>query len=102
MKNQLGDIVANLTLLPTNSGGREGPTPPSELRCIMTIEDKNFSVVVHLEQTGSIVPGQTIDVPISFLFLDLAKKYCSVGRHFSLREYNKIANGVIKEILFSQ
>lgn len=68
----------------------------------MTIDEQNFDVRLHLEKIGSISPGQKITrVPISFLNLKLARKHCSVGKRFSLREVKVIGDGIIEEMLFS-
>jgi hypothetical protein len=67
----------------------------------MKIDEQNFDVRLHLEKIGSISPGQKTRVPISFLNLKLARKHCSVGKRFSLREAKVIADGIIEEILFS-
>lgn len=101
MGNQGGDVVVSLNMLPTDSGGRRGPTPAWHFNCLMTIDELNFDVRLRLENVGSISPGQKTIVPISFLNLKLAKKHCSVGKRFSLREAKVIGDGVIEEILFS-
>lgn len=100
MKNQFADIVATVNLFPTEAGGRRGPTPDGKFNCLMTINEKNFDVRLHLEKTGKLLPGQTAKVPISFLDLEYAQKYCSIGTKFLLRELNVIGDGVIDEILF--
>jgi hypothetical protein len=99
--NQRGDVVVSLNMLPTDSGGRRGPTPAGHFNCLMTIDEQNFDVRLHLESVGGISPGQKTRVPISFLNLKLARKHCSVGKRFSLRETKVIGDGVIEEILFS-
>jgi hypothetical protein len=101
VENQRGDIIVSLELLPTDNGGRRGPTPAGHFNCLMTIDDQNFDVRLHLEKVGSISPGQKTRVPISFLNPKLARKHCSVGKRFSLREAKVIGDGTIKEILFS-
>lgn len=101
MDKQRGDILVSLSLLPTASGGRHGPTPAGHFNCLMTVGEQNFDVRLHLEKIGSISPGQKTRVPISFLNLKLARKHCSVGKRFSLREAKVIADGIIEEILFS-
>jgi hypothetical protein len=101
MKNRRGDIIASVTFRSTKAGGRDGPTPPDELRCIMTIGGENLSVVLHLDETGSVAPGQSVRVPISFYFLDHAKEHCVIGTPFTLRDHRIIADGVIDEILFT-
>ena len=94
------DIVARLSFLSTEQGGRRGPTPNEKFRCLMTIDDQNFDVQLNLSDAGSIFPGQTVSVPLTFLNLELARQHCSVGKEFSLRETEPIAHGVIEETLF--
>jgi hypothetical protein len=101
MDKQRGDIFVSLSLLPTASGGRHSPTPAGHFNCLMIIDEQNFDVRLHLEKIGSISPGQKARVPISFLNLKLARKHCSVGKRFSLREAKVIGDGIIEEILFS-
>jgi hypothetical protein len=101
VENQRGDIIVSLDLLPTDSGGRRGPTPAGHFNCLMTIDDQNLDVRLHLEKVGSIFPGQKTRVPISFLNPQLARKHCSVGKRFSLREAKIIGDGIIEEMLFS-
>ena len=100
MKNQLADIIATVNLFPTDAGGRRGPTPDEKFNCMMTIDQKNFDVRLHLHGIGSISPGQTATVPISFFDRENARKYCSVGKKFLLREINTIGEGVIDEMAF--
>ena len=100
MKNQIADIIATVSLFSTDAGGRRGPTPDGKFNCLMVIDEKNFDVRLHLESTGAVWPGQTAKVPISFLDREHAKKYCSVGRTFILREVSPIGNGVIDEVAF--
>lgn len=99
MKSKLPDVVATVHFLETKAGGRNFPTPDTEFRCIMTLDESHFDVRLDLESTGNISPGQTALVPISFLDPARARKYCSVGKEFSLREANKIGTGVIEKVL---
>ncbi len=100
VKNQLADIIATVNFFPTDAGGRRGPTPGGKFNCLMAINEKNFDVRLHLEGTGAISPGQTARVPISFLDREQAKKYCSIGKTFILREVSPIGDGVIDEMAF--
>jgi hypothetical protein len=65
----------------------------------MSLDEKNFDVRLHLGGVGSISPGQTATVPLSFLDREDARKHCTVGKRFLLREINAIGDGVIDEIL---
>lgn len=102
MKNRCGDIIVYLTFITTKAGGRDGPTPPDELRCIMTIGGENLDVILHLAEVGSVASGQSIKIPISFLYYEYGKEHCVVGTRFTLRDHRTIANGVIEELLFKQ
>ena len=91
VKNQLADITATVNFFSTDAGGRHGPTPSVKFNCLMAIDEKNFDVRLHLEQTGPISPRQTARVPISFLNREHAKKFYSIGTTFTLREVGPIA-----------
>jgi hypothetical protein len=66
----------------------------------MVMDETNFDVRLHLESTGPISPGQTATIPISFLDRELAKRHCSIGKTFLLREVGPIGSGVVDEISF--
>jgi hypothetical protein len=66
----------------------------------MSIGDRNFDVRVHLDRVGSLHPGQTAIVPISFYDLDFARHFVGVGKKFKLRESKVIGDGVIEEVRF--
>jgi hypothetical protein len=99
LRNQFTDIIATVNLFPTHAGGRRGSTPGEKFNCLMVIDEKNFDVRLHLEGLGAISPGQTVRVPISFLDREHAKKYCSVGKTFILREVSTIGDGVIDDLV---
>jgi hypothetical protein len=100
VKGQFGEIIARVRLFLADAGGRGGPTPSDKFGCLMVIDEKNFDVRIHLEQIGSISPGQTAKVLVSFLDWECARKYCSVGKKFFLRELKTVGDGVIEEIRF--
>lgn len=100
-RNGPGDIRATITLIPTDKGGRKGPTPSDELRPILMIDGTNWSISLNLEDTGSVAPGQTVTIPIYFFDLEGAREHLSVGKKFTIWEGITIANGVIDEILFA-
>jgi hypothetical protein len=99
VKKQIADIIVTVHLFSTEAGGRRGPTPDEKFSCLMAIDAKNFDVRLHLDGIGSISPGQTAIVPVSFLDPEHAKTYCSVGQKFLLKEIGAIGDGVINEII---
>ena len=100
MQSHRADVTATVFLFPTDAGGRSGPTPASTFNCLMVIDEINFDVRLHLEETGAISPGQTVQVPISFLTPEQARQYCSVGKEFLLREISLIGKGKIEAVVF--
>lgn len=98
MKGQHSDIIATVSLFPTEVGGRQGPTPNDMYGCLMVIDNNNYDIKINLEDAGSIFPGQTVRVPVRFLDWERARESCSVGKRFILREVYTIGAGVIDEI----
>jgi hypothetical protein len=92
------DIEAVLSFRSMDSGGRNSPTPPNELRLILVMDGMNFVVRLDLEGTGPISPGQTATVPIAFLDRESALTHCAVGKSFILRELRPVAEGVIVKL----
>ena len=98
MNNLHGDVIAVLNMFPTEKGGRRGPTPNERFGCLMVIGGKSFAVRLDLREVGSILPGQTVRVPIRFLDWDSVKDNCNVGTKFFLREVQTIGEGVVEEL----
>src|SRR5947207_15897734 len=92
------DLIAKVSLLPTEQGGRLRPTPSDKFNCIMIVGDHNLDVRLHLDQIGSLRPGQEAFVPISFFDPEFAKAFVADGTVFKLREAKIIGDGVVKEV----
>jgi hypothetical protein len=90
------DILATITLY---EKGRRGPTPATELHCMMIINEHTFDVRLYFDRTGALSPGQTAEVPVRFLCPEDAARYVAVGETFVLRELHPIGEGVVKEVL---
>jgi hypothetical protein len=99
MTNPPPDIIAEVHFLPTESGGRKGPTPSNRFGCPLLFESELFDCVMFLDNIDSISPGSTVTLPIWFLSPDLIKPRLSVGSDFGLWEIGVIANGKVVEIL---
>ena len=61
------DIVAEVHLLTTENGGRQGPTPSTYWGCLAKIEGEYWDCSVLLDEVGSLAPGTTTVVPIKFV-----------------------------------
>ena len=93
------DIIAQITLLPTSAGGRQGPTPTEIFGCPLGFGDQHFDVRFDLTAIGSVSPGETVQVPGKFLSPDLIKNRLRVGSQFTLWEGKKIGEGKILEVI---
>ena len=98
VKETAWDIVADVRFFPTEAGGRHSPTPPDRFSCIFEIDDKFFDCRLHLAEVGSISPGESARVPIQFLSPELVRPRLSIGTEFHLKEFGRIAHGVVRAL----
>jgi hypothetical protein len=96
------DALVTVHLLPSEGGGRVGPTPDKAFGCIMTIDGVNLDVRFRLGHDGPLQPGSTRDVEIDFLDPDFATSHLRIGEEFKLREVSVIGSGTIKHIYMRQ
>jgi len=59
------DFTAEVTLLPTEAGGRQGPLVQGEWRAVLGVDDVNWSALMMFD--GAPGPGETFDVEIWLL-----------------------------------
>jgi hypothetical protein len=93
------DIIAQVHLYPTGSGGRKGATPPDKFGCPLEYEGSMFDCRLLLDEVGSLNPGDTQTVPIVFLNPDLILGRLRPGSRFTLWELRTIGEGIVKEVL---
>jgi hypothetical protein len=53
------DALVTVHLLPSERGGRGGPTPDKAFGCIMTIDGVNLDASFRLDRLGALRPGST-------------------------------------------
>ncbi len=92
------DILAEDHLLPTESGGRRGPTLADKFGCPVGIGSEFFDMRIDLSSTGSLSPGQTARVPMAFLRPDFVLPLLHVGSEFTLWEGRTIGHGRVIEM----
>ena len=78
------DFVANIRLLPTEAGGREGPLLSGEWRTILRVHDEGWSA--RLIFSGQPAPGQSFLSEVQLLAPELALPFFSVGAEFAVWE----------------
>lgn len=89
------DATALVALLPTDQGGRLGPTPPEWFGCVLTTVNGSYDVRMMLDQP--LKPGMTRRVRLSFLYREAALEM-SPGVTFGLWEGREIGFGRIEQV----
>ena len=92
------DIVANVTLLSTNQGGRLGPTSSEVFRCPIEFDGAYFDCWINVAEVGSLAPGSTMRVGITFLCPELIVPRLLPGLEFRLWEGRIIGYGTVVEV----
>jgi hypothetical protein len=85
--------MARVTFTRTADGGRSQPTPPGHFSCPLEFRGEFFDCRLDLTSCGPISPGQSVEVPISFLCPELVETRMKVGDSFLLWEGKTIAVG---------
>lgn len=91
------DFIARIHLLRTNEGGRKGPTPPAEFRCPLEFKARYYDCIIILGGGGSLVPGETRNVPIILVDRTVAPRL-RIGDQFALWEGKTIGKGEVIEV----
>ena len=92
------DIVIHVRFLQTNEGGRGAPIVTDQLSPILEHAGKYYACRLLLQDVGTILPGDIVDVPLKLLRPDLVKSLMKVGDSIKIRELGTIAEGTIKEL----
>src|SRR4051812_13245256 len=90
------DAVAIVALLPSDQGGRAGPTPADWFGCVLGVAGRNFDVRLLLD--APLRPGEARRVGLAFLNPEAARSTLGPGASFSLWEGREIGLGRIEEI----
>ncbi|MEZ6235470.1 MAG: hypothetical protein R3B68_14885 [Phycisphaerales bacterium] len=90
------DIVGRVAFARPEHGGRQQPLVREHHKCVFQIDGANFDCLLDLRGIGSVWPGETKSIPISFLMIKLARPHLRVGAPFTLWEGKTIATGIIE------
>src|SRR4051794_36896621 len=90
------DAIAVVALLPTDQGGRAGPTPEKWFGCVLTIGGQNYDVRLELDRPP--VPGAARRVALHFLDPRSALAGATPGTPFDLWECGTIGFGRIEKV----
>ena len=89
------DILAEISLLTTEAGGRKTSTGSDWYGCPMQVDGQYFDARIDLSELGPVSPGQTILAPLKFLSPELALCHFPVGKAFALWEGRVIGSAKV-------
>lgn len=93
------EIIVEITLLPTQEGGRQGAILQGEYRGVLGVGTENFSVRFFVPVEPGLNPGETSRFGVQFLFPKMALPYFPVGTLFTVWEGGIIGQGQVLEVL---
>jgi hypothetical protein len=93
------EIVVEITLLPSEAGGRESAIPKGEYRGVLGVGAENFSVRFFVSFDHGFSPNQPQRFGVQFLFPEAALPYFPIGTVFTVWEGRVIGNGQVLEVL---
>jgi len=92
------EIIVEITLLPTEAGGRSCAISGGEYRGVLGVGLENFSVRFFVPIECSLSLGETQRFGVQFLFPEAALPYFSVGVTFTVWEGREIGCGRVLEV----
>jgi hypothetical protein len=90
------DAIAVVALLPTDQGGRAGPTPDQWFGCVLATSRGKYDVRLKLDR--ALAPGSTRRVAVYFLDPANARPGLTPGTQFDLWEGGTIGFGRIEAV----
>ena len=89
------NLIADVTLLPTDEGGRRGPTPADWFGCVCVVDGAMHDCRIDLSATGPVAPGDQVRLPFRFLVPSAVLPRLAVGAAFDLWEMGTIGHAVV-------
>lgn len=89
------DAVVELRLLPSDAGGRAGPTPAGWWGCPLSIDGDLFDGRFDLSETGPMWPGESRVVHVKFLSPNLGRSRIVVGQELRVWETKFIGDATV-------
>ena len=77
-------FIAEIHLLPSESGGRAGPLTTDEWRTVLGINNESWSA--RLTFSGRPAPGETFTASVQLLMSEIALPFFPVGAEFTVWE----------------
>jgi hypothetical protein len=91
-------ITAKISLLTTEKGGRQNSVITDKLHCMFDLNGELFDCRISLLGVGSLHPGQSAELPISFLSPQTVIPKLKIGTQFKLREMRIIGEGMVTSL----
>ena len=94
------DVIAEITLAPTESDGRLSSISSGECRGVLGVGEQHFSVRWFVPTSSPLTPGgRSGTFGVQFLAPEAALPYFPVGTSFSVWEGRDIGSGVVLRVM---
>jgi hypothetical protein len=93
------EIIVEITLYPSEVGGRKGAILQGEYRGVLGVGSENFSVRFFVPFEDGFSPSQTQRFGVQFLVPEAALPHFPAGAEFSVWEGRVIGSGRVLEVL---
>ena len=94
------EIIATISLLRSESGGRESAIPHGEYRGVLGIGHEHFSCRFFVSGQVGLGLGQTETYGIQFLAPDIALPRFPEGANFTLWEGKVVGTGTVQKLVW--
>ena len=95
----MAHIVATITFLRTEDGGRASPLPAGRVGYILEINNQNFSCWLLNSGDSVVKPGDCARLEIVLAAPELAMPLLNEGVDFALRDEREVARGVVSKVI---
>lgn len=94
------DLILDIHLFPTCTGGRKSSTPNDKFSCMFKIRNEYHDCRLLLQEVGALSPGQHAQVPVKLLQPELLRNRLSHGQEIILCEgHREIGKATVVNIL---
>jgi len=95
----MGNILATISFIRTEDGGRNGPLPSGRIGYILEVSGQSFSCWLLNPKGIPVEPGGAAQLEMVLAAPELALPLLKEGRRFELKDHRKVATGIIDKIL---
>lgn len=95
----MAQILASIRFMRAEDGGRASPLPTGRIGYILEVSGQNFSCWLVNEKGIPVEPGAMAQLEVVLAAPELAMPLLKEGSSFILKDYRKVASGVVDRVV---